>query len=95
MLFALLIISLMILQTYLVYVPPNDRGNAINEKWRMYRRAKTDPIFDHNCKFFLLGHNNENVLAIENNERGSNDATVRKEGSSVPGGVAVGEKATQ
>lgn len=76
MLFALMIFALVVIQTYLIYVPPNGRGNAINEKWRMYRTAKKDPIFDHNCKFFLLSNslrlNTENENASD--ESLGNDA---------------------
>lgn len=54
MLLVLLIFGTLTLQAYLHYWWPSASGNALNEKWRMYERARNDYTYDRNHRFFQL-----------------------------------------
>jgi hypothetical protein len=55
MLIVLVLFAVLVVQAVWLY-SPNARGNAINDKWRMYETAKRDPYIDRNYRYFMLSN---------------------------------------
>ena len=51
---AFLVFATLSVQVWLLIFNRAAPGNALNEKWRMYERARNDPVYDKNYRFFQL-----------------------------------------
>lgn len=50
----ILVFATLTLQVWLLLFNPAAPANALNEKWRMYERARSDSVYDKNYRFFQL-----------------------------------------
>lgn len=55
MLYLLTVFAALLGETYLLYTS-NAPANALNDKWRIYQRARRDQEFDTNYQFYMLSN---------------------------------------